>query len=372
MTPGTRASDSRQEGVRIAAVGDLMLGDSAICTGFGFASRYSESRFEAAMSARRMLFDGADIVFGNVECSLSQHGHEPRQRTSTTLRGRPGYAEGLRAAGVNVVSVANNHASQHGDEAFAETVAMLRQSGVACCGVRGDNPWCSAPAIVERNGLRLGFLGYCLRPRQYSPATPPYAEGDAAAIGCDVERLSEAVDHVLVSLHWGEEYVAWPSAEEVLLGQRIIEAGAVAILGHHPHVPRPVQRYRHGVIAYSLGNFASDMIWYPPLRESILLTFELTDKLEQVSVTPMRIDRALLPAPVEPSNAEAVVPRVTGLSEAEYRAEVSRTVHAGRWAGYRYAVSNARRFRSPTFRQLLMTTARNKVAALFGKSGVPL
>jgi gamma-polyglutamate biosynthesis protein CapA len=347
-----------------------MLGDSAICTGFGFASRYSESGFEAAMSETRILFDAADIVFGNLECSLSQHGHEPRQRTSTYLRGRPGYVGGLRAAGVNVVSVANNHASQHGDRAFTETVAMLRQAGLACCGVRGDDPWCSAPAIVEKNGLRLGFLGYCLRPRQYSPATPPYAEGDAAAIAGDVERLSEAVDHVLVSLHWGEEYVAWPSAEEVLLGQRIIDAGAMAVLGHHPHVPRPVQRYRHGVIAYSLGNFASDMIWYPPLRKSILLTFELTDQLERVAVTPLRIDHDLLPAPVEPTHAEAVRTGVTGLGEAEYRAEVSRTVRAGRWAGYRYAASNAHRFRSPTFRQLLTATARNKVAALLGQSGV--
>jgi gamma-polyglutamate biosynthesis protein CapA len=173
MTPGASASDSILEKVRIAAVGDLMLGDSAICTGFGFASCYSESRFEAAMSAKRMFFDDADIVFGNLECSLSQHGHDPRQRTSTNLRGRPGYVEGLMAAGMNVVSVANNHASQHGDQAFAETVAMLRQSGVACCGVRGDDPWCSAPTIAEKNGLRLGFLGYCLRPRQYSPATPP-------------------------------------------------------------------------------------------------------------------------------------------------------------------------------------------------------
>jgi gamma-polyglutamate biosynthesis protein CapA len=369
MTPGASVSDSTKEGVRIAAVGDLMLGDSAICTGFGFASRYSESRFEAAMSAKRMLFADADIVFGNLECSLSQHGHEPRQRTSTNLRGRPGYVEGLTAAGVNVVSVANNHASQHGKRAFAETVAMLRQSGVASCGVRGEYPWSSAPAIMEKNGMRLGFLGYCLRPRQYSPATPPYAEGNAAAIAGDVERLSKAVDHVLVSLHWGEEYVAWPSAEEVLLAEGIIDTGAVAVLGHHPHVPRPVQRYRHGVIAYSLGNFASDMIWYPPLRESILLTFELTNEIERVAVRQLHIDRDLLPAPVEPPHAEAVATRVTGLSEAEYRAEVSRTVRAGRWAGYRYAASNAHRFRSPTFRQLLTTTARNKMAALLGQSG---
>lgn len=342
-----------------------MLGDSSICTGYGFASRYSESRFVDAMSATGALFDPADIVFGNLECCLSQHGSEPRQRTSIHLRGRPGYAHGLSAAGFDIVNFANNHASQHGEQAFAETVALLRESGVECCGVRGSGAWCSEPAIMEANGLRLGFLGYCLRPRQYSAAAPPYAEGDERAITSDVERLKKDVDHVLVSLHWGEEYVARPSAAEIELGESIIDAGAAAILGHHPHVPRPVHQYRRGLIAYSLGNFASDMIWYAPLRESVLLTFELTDRPERAIVTRLRIGGSFLPMRHEPPRAAPVVTEITGLSDAAYRAEVVRTVRAGRWRGYRYAASNAHRFRSPTLRQLLMTTARNKLAALF-------
>lgn len=350
--------------VRIAAVGDLMLGDSSICTGYGFASRYSEERFEEAMSRTGELFASADVVFGNLECCLSQHGYVPRQRTSMHLRGRPGYARGLKSAGFDIVNFANNHALQHGEAAFAETVALLRESGVECCGVRGSGGWCSEPAIIESNGLRLGFLGYCLRPRQYSTATPPYAEGDEASIAKDIVRLKKDVDHVLVSLHWGEEFVSRPSTKEVDLGQSIIDAGAAVILGHHPHVPRPVHQYRQGLIAYSLGNFASDMIWYRPLRESVLLTFELTDRPENATVTRMRIGDSLLPTIHEPPRTQALVTEVTGLSDPAYRAEVSRTVRAGRWRGYRYAAFNAHRFQSPTLRQLLMTTTRNKLAAM--------
>lgn len=350
--------------VRLVAVGDLMLGDSAICTGYGFASRYSEEEFAGTMSATSALLGSADIVFGNLECSLSQHGHEPRKWTSTQLRGREGYASALRVAGFNIVNVANNHASQHGDQVFFETVALMRAAGVACCGLRGSGPWCSEPAFVEANDLRIGFLGYCLRPRQYSPALPPFAEGSSAEIAEDIDRLKPDVDHVVVSLHWGEEYVSVPSVSEVDLAHDIIDAGAAVILGHHPHVPRPIERWRGGVIAYSLSNFISDMIWYSPLREPLLLTLDLADCPVQVTATRLHIADSYLPVSLDPPCHLQSVDNVTGLSERAYRREVDRTLREGRMAAYRYAAANARNFRSPTLRQLLGITVRNKVKAL--------
>lgn len=364
MESNTPSPDDSTRPLRLVATGDLMLGDSAICTGYGFASAYSEARFAEAAAAVAALFGPADLVFGNLECSLSQHGHEPRIWSSTQLRGRAEYAAHLRAAGYNIVSVANNHASQHGDQAFKETVAMMRGAGIECCGVRGTGPWCSEPAIVETAGSRVGFLGYCLRPRQYSPAVPPYAEGTSVEIATDIARLKETVDHVIVSLHWGEEYVPTPSTGEVEMAQDFILAGATIILGHHPHVPRPVQEYRDGLIAYSLGNFISDMIWYPPLRESALLTLELTDRPERVAVTRLHIADSYLPVPYEPPQSVPVVTDVRGLREDVYQGEVTRTVRHGRISSYRHAAANMRRFRSPTLRRLLGTTVRNKLGGV--------
>ncbi len=361
---GTLESPGTTRPVRLAAVGDLMLGDSSICTGYGFGSRYTEADFAAAMAGVRTLFGSADIVFGNLECCLSQHGHDPLQRSSTHLRGRPGYATSLRGAGFDIVSVANNHSFQHGLRVFDETVALLREAGVACCGIRSTDPWCSDPVFIEAGDRRLGFLGYCLRPRQYSPETPPYAEGDEASISADIRRLKFDVDHVIVSLHWGEEYVSESSEEEVEFGHALIDAGASLILGHHPHVPRPVERYREGVIAYSLGNFMSDMIWYEPLRNTVVLDVALNDVASDVRVRRLRIGDDLLPAAPSPPVVEGAVREVTRLGESHYRREVARTVREARWAGYRYAVANARRFRSPTLRQLIVTTARNKLKAL--------
>jgi poly-gamma-glutamate synthesis protein (capsule biosynthesis protein) len=204
-------SSLENEAVGIVATGDLMLGDSAICTGYGFASRYPREAGDRAIEGLRSILGEADIVFGNLECTLSDRGHEPRRWSSTQLRGHPSYAVALRAAGFNVLNVANNHASQHGDAAFHDTIELLRAAGILPIGVRGTGDWTARPEQMEVRGRHVGFLGYCLRPRQYSGAVPPFAEGELADIVRDVARLSVDVDHVIVSLHWGEEYVDAPS-----------------------------------------------------------------------------------------------------------------------------------------------------------------
>lgn len=104
-------SEHSGNNITLAAVGDLMLGDSPTCTGYGFASRYSGSRVGEWVERVRELIRPAEITFGNLECCLSDRGHETRRWTSTQMRGHPAYAAALRTAGFNVLSVANNHAS---------------------------------------------------------------------------------------------------------------------------------------------------------------------------------------------------------------------------------------------------------------------
>src|SRR5690349_12917072 len=233
--------------IRVAAVGDLQLGDSPVSVGFGLTSRYRSRGLDGVLSPLRPLFDGADLVFGNLECPLSTAGLDATSWRSAQLRGEPSFAGALARAGFTVLNVANNHAVQHGSDAFRETVDLLTGAGIQCCGVRGEGSWCSQPAILPMpgsTGRRLGVLGYCLRPRQYGTQEPPFAEGTGAEILGDVVRLKASVDAVVVSLHWGEEFVSQPSRAEVALGHAVIEAGAALIIGHHPHVLRPVERYR--------------------------------------------------------------------------------------------------------------------------------
>ena len=124
------------------------------------------------------------------------------------------------------------------------------------------------PVSITVAGVGLTFLGYSLRPRQYFTEEPLYAEGREDGILSDVRAARGESDVVIVSLHWGEEFIDRPSPDDVRLAHAIVDGGADLIIGHHPHVLRGVERRGRGWIVYSLGNFVCDMHWEEPLRET--------------------------------------------------------------------------------------------------------
>jgi poly-gamma-glutamate synthesis protein (capsule biosynthesis protein) len=348
----------------------LQLGDSPLCVGFGLASRYRTRGLDAALAALRPLLDGADLVFGNLECTLSTAGLDSASWRSAQLRGEPAFAGALRRAGFTVLNVANNHASQHGVHAFGETVALLASVGIHSCGVRGAAPWYSQPVICQTHGgVRVGVLGYCRRPRQYGPEEPPFAEGTRAEILGDVERLRGTVDYVVVSLHWGEEFVRQPSRSDVALAHQVIDAGASLIIGHHPHVLRPVEQYGRGLIAYSLGNCIADMVWWRALRQGGVLRCNIDESgARAAELTPTFIDAAFRPVPAPPLPAVSIAPHgLHPLASHAYRRAVRRTEWWQRAAAYRYAAMNVWRYRPRMLVQLAAITVRNKLGPLLGR-----
>jgi poly-gamma-glutamate synthesis protein (capsule biosynthesis protein) len=358
----------------IVAVGDLQLGDSPTTVGFGFYSRYAGRSLTPLFTDVHARLAAADLAFGNMECTLSLAGLVNTSWASVHLRGEPGFARELKQAGFNIVNVANNHASQHGDETFHETVRILREEGIAVCGVRGTDGWTTEPAMVARRpDARLGVLAYCQRPRQYANAVPPYAEGTLETICADVRRLRPAVDHVVVSLHWGEEFVGQPSRDEVAMARAIIDAGARVIIGHHPHVVRPVEQYGDAIIAYSLGNFVADMLWQEPFRQGAVLecTVPPTGAV-RATVSATYIDADYRPA----ITGERPVVRpadIPGLPPDEYQREIDRTVSMQRKAGYLYALRNLHRFPPRIVGFLLLRTARHRVSRAYHAAiGKPL
>lgn len=354
--------------VRVAAVGDLMLGDSAICVGFGFHSRYPGAAATRPLAPLRDAFAGADVVLGNLECMLTPRGLGGTRYRADQMRGDPAYAEVLRATGFTALSVANNHAMQHGAAAFAETVGLLRAAGIAVAGVRGHDGWACEP-VVQRlaGGSTVGILAYCWRPRQYHRDEPPFAEGDAAAAVADVARLRTTVDHVVVMLHWGEEFLSSPSVTEVADAHRLIDAGASLVLGHHPHVTRPVERLPAGLICYSLGNAAADMLWQDELRNGQLLRCTLAaGGVRDVVLQRTRIGDDYTTHVVGVLEREdALVP----LEADAYQAAVAAGLARQRRAAYGYALRNGWRYPPAVLGELAVTTARNKVTALRARGG---
>jgi poly-gamma-glutamate synthesis protein (capsule biosynthesis protein) len=350
--------------VTLAAVGDLQLGDSAICVGYGLRSRYpTASALGALFSGAAQALRGSDVVFGNLECVLTAEGAGTSRLARDQMRGAPEYATALRDAGFTVLNVANNHAVQHGEAAFHETVARLRAVGIAPAGIKGSDGWGAEPVRLTTRGGTVGVLAYSRRPRQYGTGPVPYAVGDENAVLADIARLRGEVDHVVVSLHWGEEFVTSPSADEVRLAHAVAERGAGLLLGHHPHVSRPVERYGRSLVAYSLGNFAADMVWYEPLRRGLVMRCTLADggaTLDEAFATWIGSD--FVPRRDVAAPAVTAQPRVVAMDGDGYARAIAATVREQQVASYRYAMANAARYRPDVLGRMVWTTVRNKLS----------
>jgi gamma-polyglutamate biosynthesis protein CapA len=250
------------------------MGDHPKAVGFGFYSTY-RSGIPQARSANLVPTDHTpDILCGNLEFGLASAELDTTNYEDMHCRGIAAYADFLRDAGFNVLNLANNHIFQHGEEDFRRTVDLLTDRGIRVAGLTIQN---RAPAVFEIGGESISFLGWSDRPRQGFHDDPPYAEYDEDASCSLIERARRQHSVVIVSMHWGDEFVAIPSPEERRRARKMIDAGAHVVVGHHPHVVREVEEYSHGLIAYSLGNFAGDMIWNPATAKTCYLRVDFSE-----------------------------------------------------------------------------------------------
>ena len=235
--------------VEILAVGDVMLGRS-VNTGMQKRRDWLWPFRETADVLRR-----ADITFGNLETPLIAKC--PKTDTGMIFCGELEAVKGLKFAGFDVMSVANNHIFNHGREGLVETVTALKDVGIAPIGNGYSHE-------VTVNGVRIKWLAF----------DDVNGKLDKEEVVGVVSSFAEALDDMLIiSIHWGNEYTDKPSKRQRELGQAMIDAGAKIVIGHHPHWVQAVERYRDGVIAYSLGNFVFDQMWSDKTREGVAVRF---------------------------------------------------------------------------------------------------
>jgi gamma-polyglutamate biosynthesis protein CapA len=355
----------QQGSVTLVAVGDVSLGDHPMCVGRGIASQLK--RFGAERPAYPFehvgpLFEGADLVFGNLETALGNHNLRPAEIQSVEMRGPDDGAARLRAAGFTVVNIANNHILQHGREAFAATVAALEQQGIAVVGVKQPERPATQPAVLERGGVLMAFLGYAFESDRYFAGTPLYAFGPSCDIPAEVRAARDRADVVVCSMHWGDEFIRYPSRAMRALGHAAIDAGAHAVLGHHPHVFHGVEAYRDGVIAYSLGNFAFDMLWDPALRTGLALRLTLTARgVSSVQSQFVTMSDDFQPVPVAPASSRPLMDEVAELTarvldsptDAEYAREYAALVSRNRRQSYTHVLRHATHYPPGTLATIL-------------------
>ncbi len=218
----------------------------------------------------------ADIAVGNLEGPISSRGTSSGGAYS--FRADPRAAAGLVDAGFDVLSVANNHIWDYGADAFADTLSILNENGIAAAGGGATHTAAHEPAIAAAGGMRIAFLGYTdlvPRARGEAGARPATAFLDETAMVRDIARVRQAADAVVVLLHWGDEYETHRSGRQSAIAHAAIDAGAILVVGHHPHVVQEVEEYRGGLIAYSLGNFVFDQNFSEDTKRGLALAVAL-------------------------------------------------------------------------------------------------
>lgn len=294
----------------LMAVGDIMLGDTALNLGRGVNSKI-EKRGDAYpfLKIAHVLQKG-DVIFGNLEAVLSDWGKDKRRLSSLELRGVPEAVNGLKHAGFSILSLANNHVLQHGEEAMRETMDILAEYNINYVGIGKEAGEARKPVMIDRRGISIAFLSYSLVPDN----TAYISIRNPEEISANVREVRARSDIVIVSLHWGSEYMERPSPSQVRLAHQIIDSGASLILGHHPHVLQGIEKYHGGIIAYSLGNFVFDM-WQNKMRRSMVLQVSLNKRgIADFRVIPVFISKDYQPEILKGQEGELLVREIAGLS----------------------------------------------------------
>jgi len=272
----------KNEDITLVAVGDVRP-----------KRKYPEEVFDLI----RPILKGADIAFGQLECSFSVRGtrhwgemlhNEPSRRPSGISPHSgpddPRGAKILSDAGFNVMSAASNHAMRWGHDGVLDTLDVMKANNIEMIGAGKNIEDATRPAIIERKGTKVGFLAYCsVVPRghwatldragvapvratasyeqfDWQPGTVPRIISkanpeDLAGMVEDIEKLRSQVDVLVVSMHWGVHFTpAVIAMYQHEIGHAAIDAGADLILGHHSHILKGIEVYKGKVIFFSLAN----------------------------------------------------------------------------------------------------------------------
>lgn len=177
----------------------------------------------------------------------------------------------VKEMGFDLVSLANNHVLDLGEEGLKNTINNLDNASIKHVGGDMDDVSAAKPVILSKDGVSVAVFAYCLGSKYLGNVE--FAGKDKAGTNpFDLEKVKEEIknakkeyDYVIVMPHWGLEYHMEPRRECIFFAKQMIMAGADAVLGSHPHVAQPCVKYKQGFICYSMGNFLfPDFYMYPP------------------------------------------------------------------------------------------------------------
>lgn len=285
--------EKEKEAYTLIFVGDIMLSRGIDY----YIKRNNDYSFPFRFVYEKL--SSADLAFGNLEGPISSLGMN--QGSIYSFRADPKVIEGLKLAGFDVLSLANNHIFDWGGEALSDTISILSENGIGFAGAGRNYEEANAPLVFSLyDGTRIGFLAFTnlypetLFARENSPGVSRF---ETDFIKERIKNLKENSDIVAVSLHWGEEYQMKQNGEQEKLARALVDAGANLIIGHHPHVVQEVEEYGDGWIAYSLGNFIFDQGFSKETKRGLALeVFVENKKITDVKTIEVNMNKNFQPS----------------------------------------------------------------------------
>ena len=318
--PLVMTGQSPPEPTTLTVVGDLML-----------TRGVTDPR--GAMRPLGPRLRSADVTVGNLESTLSTEG--PPEQGSDSFGADPGVLRWLRLAGFDALALGNNHVGDYGDAALLTTVRLVRDSGLRPFGAGADLAAASRPAVVRRNGVRFGFVGFnaigetpmagpgtpgALSVRM-PPRTGPLQEPDLRHVSRQIEALDRRVDVVVVLPHWGTQYTHAPEPVQRTVARRLVGAGADLVVGGHPHWVQGLDVVDGVVVAHSLGNFVFDMDFMVETQQGVMLEATYWGReLKALTLVPYRMDASFAPRLSAPEESADILGDVWSTSTGPFTA----------------------------------------------------
>ncbi|MDQ0158913.1 poly-gamma-glutamate synthesis protein (capsule biosynthesis protein) [Alkalibacillus salilacus] len=257
MTHDLSNKESRKS-ITLNAVGDILIHDRV----YSGAKEGQTYDFKPMLSMIKPQLESADLLFANQETMLA--GEELGLSGYPQFNAPKSVADALKYVSTDIVSLANNHTLDYGQEAIEKTTNHLNDLSIDYIGSYHSESDQQEARILEKNGISVGFTAYTYgtngipRPEDKDYLVQYINDGN---IKEDINEIEDQADFTVVSLHFGNQYEPLPTEDQKELVRELTEAGADIILGHHPHVLQPFEQVKtenhQSVVIYSLGNFLS-------------------------------------------------------------------------------------------------------------------
>jgi hypothetical protein len=234
----------------------------------------------------RNVFKNADFAVANLECVVCDTTCKPADK-EFTFRTNPEWLSSLKKNGITHVTLANNHSCDFGEKGVKQTISNLSQYGIKSIGYNQNNNAASEPVLLKKGKNVVAVFSSCFLKQNCKLISSENVSGLSEKI--KAYKAAHASTIIIVCLHWGVEMISTPTTEQVEQAHQLIQAGADAIIGHHPHVVQTIEVYRGKYIFYSLGNFIFDT-GHSPGNRGILTSLTISNGgIASIGVIPFHI-----------------------------------------------------------------------------------